>query len=105
MACASPASLAGSSANTLWTKEEPGIVFAAAVLAFDSGDAGRIRRVLEIGCLTPELQRELISALGWLPFSKMEAVTYKSFLVLNIRRCAVSASQLLLHTVGILVNR
>jgi uncharacterized protein (TIGR02270 family) len=52
---------------------EPGVVFAAAVLAFDSGDTERIRRVLEIGCLTPELQRGLTSALGWLPFSKIEA--------------------------------
>ena len=52
---------------------EPGTMFAAAVLAFDSGDAERIRRILEIGCLTPELHPELISALGWLPFSKIEA--------------------------------
>jgi len=52
---------------------EPGIVFAAAVLAFESRDTDRIRRVLEIGRLTPELQRGLISALGWLPFNKIEA--------------------------------
>ncbi len=59
-------------------KEEPGMFFAAAVLAFDSGDTERIQRVLEMGCLTPELQRELISALGWLPFSKIEAVHKRS---------------------------
>jgi uncharacterized protein (TIGR02270 family) len=53
-------------------KEEPGNLFAAAVLAFDSGDTGRIHRLLEKGCIAPELERELISALGWLPFSKVE---------------------------------
>jgi uncharacterized protein (TIGR02270 family) len=52
--------------------EEPGTVFAAAVLAFDSGVAWRIHSVLEKGCLATELERELISALGWLPFSKVE---------------------------------
>ena len=52
---------------------EPGIVFAAAVLGFESRDTDRIGRILEIGCLTPELQRGLISALGWLPFSKIKA--------------------------------
>ena len=30
-------------------------------------------RVLEIACLSPELQRGLTSGLGWLPFSKIEA--------------------------------
>jgi uncharacterized protein (TIGR02270 family) len=51
---------------------EPGIVFAAAVLAFDSGDTERIHRVLEISGLRADLQRGLTSALGWLPFSKIE---------------------------------
>jgi uncharacterized protein (TIGR02270 family) len=53
-------------------KEEPGKLFAAAVLAFDSGDTGRIHRVLEKSCLAPEWEREFISALGWLPFSKID---------------------------------
>jgi uncharacterized protein (TIGR02270 family) len=53
-------------------KEEPGRVFAAGVLAFDSGDIGRIHRVLETAYLLPELERELISALGWLSYSKVE---------------------------------
>jgi uncharacterized protein (TIGR02270 family) len=53
-------------------KEEPSRVFAAGVLAFDSGDLGRIYRVLETACLVPELERELISALGWLSYSKVE---------------------------------
>jgi uncharacterized protein (TIGR02270 family) len=51
---------------------EPGTVFAAAVLAFDGGDTGRIQRVLETACIAPQLERGLISALGWLPFSKVE---------------------------------
>src|SRR2546430_3621601 len=51
---------------------EPGTVFAAAVLAFDGGDPGRIHRVPETACLGPHLERGLIAALGWLPFSKME---------------------------------
>jgi len=53
-------------------KEEPGKLFAAAVLAFDSEDTGRMHRVLEKGCCAPELERELISALGWLSFSTVE---------------------------------
>jgi len=52
--------------------EEPGKLFAAAVLAFDSGDTGRMHRVLEKGCCAPELEREIISALGWLSFSIVE---------------------------------
>ena len=45
--------------------EEPGEVFAAGVLALESGDPSRIEKVLEVGCSTPELERGLISALGW----------------------------------------
>jgi uncharacterized protein (TIGR02270 family) len=54
-------------------KAGPGKVFAAGVLAFDSGDTGRIHKVLETACLVPELERELISALGWLSYSKVES--------------------------------
>lgn len=45
----------------------PGEVFAAAVLAFGSGNEERIRTVLKAGCADPALERGLISALGWLP--------------------------------------
>lgn len=48
-----------------------GEVFAAGVLAFDSGDSARIQRVLQAVCAAPEVERELISALGWLPFSNV----------------------------------
>src|SRR5262245_56308405 len=40
--------------------EEAGKLFTAAVLAFDSGDTGRMHRVLEKGGCAPELERELI---------------------------------------------
>nr|WP_275298103.1 TIGR02270 family protein [Halomonas campisalis] len=44
---------------------EPGEVFAAAVLALESGEAGRIRRVYEAVGAAPEAQRGLVSAFGW----------------------------------------
>jgi len=49
--------------------EDPGAVFAAAVLAFGGGDATRIRTVIEAGVAAPELARGLISGLGWLEFA------------------------------------
>jgi uncharacterized protein (TIGR02270 family) len=53
-------------------QEERGRVFAAGVLAVESGDTGRICRVLDVACSTPELERELISALGWIRFNQAE---------------------------------
>jgi uncharacterized protein (TIGR02270 family) len=75
-------------------KEEPGRVFAAGVLAFDSGDLGRIYRVLETACLVPELERELISALGWLSYSKVERYIQEllSSERPEIRRIGIAAS-------------
>lgn len=52
-------------------REEPGEVFAASVLALNAEDSARIHEVLEVGA-APELQRGLISALGWLPFPEVE---------------------------------
>lgn len=46
--------------------EEPGEIFAAAVLAFESGDDARIEEVLAAGTTTYDLSRGLISALGWI---------------------------------------
>jgi uncharacterized protein (TIGR02270 family) len=48
---------------------EPGEVFAAAVLAFESGTAAKILAVLDVAMRSPELGRPLVSALGWLPLS------------------------------------
>ncbi len=45
--------------------EEPGEVFAAAVLALESGDSAQIRRVYEVVGAAPETQRGLVSAFGW----------------------------------------
>jgi uncharacterized protein (TIGR02270 family) len=47
-----------------------GAVFAAAVLALESGKEERITFVIEQGCAKPAKSRGLISALGWLPYSR-----------------------------------
>lgn len=52
--------------------EEPGEIFAAAVVAFDSGDAKRTDLVLDAGTATPDLARGLVSAIGWLPPKKAD---------------------------------
>jgi uncharacterized protein (TIGR02270 family) len=51
---------------------EAGEVFAAGVMAFESGDAQRIQTVLDIAVTSPELSRGAISALGWLPYAQVE---------------------------------
>jgi uncharacterized protein (TIGR02270 family) len=51
---------------------EPGEVFAAAAIAFDSGEAKRTDIALETGTATPELSRGLVSAIGWLPLKKAD---------------------------------
>jgi uncharacterized protein (TIGR02270 family) len=48
----------------------PGEVFTAAVLAFESGDAVKIKEVLAVGTKKPSAVRGLISALGWLPYEQ-----------------------------------
>jgi uncharacterized protein (TIGR02270 family) len=52
--------------------EEPGEIFAAAAIAFESGDPKRTDIVLEAGTATPELSRGLVSAIGWLPPKKAD---------------------------------
>ena len=49
--------------------EEGGEVFAAAVVALESGNEARIGRVREVVESAPETARGFISALGWLEFS------------------------------------
>jgi len=51
--------------------QEPGEIFTAAVLAFESHQTERIEAVLELGMTQPELVRGIISALGWMPFDKI----------------------------------
>lgn len=48
-------------------RPEPGELFAAGVLAFESGDAKRIEKVLTLAATKPELGRSVVSATGWLP--------------------------------------
>lgn len=73
--------------------EGPGEVFAASVLAFESKDTERIQKVLGAGCSDPKLERALISAIGWIPFDKVEDEVMK--LVQNesseIRRAGIAA--------------
>lgn len=52
--------------------EEPGEVFTAAILAFESGIDKRIDTVLEVCNDDYELTRGLISALGWIPFEQVK---------------------------------
>jgi len=52
--------------------EETGEIFAAAVVAFESGDPKRTDLVLDAGTATPELERGLVSAIGWLPPKKAD---------------------------------
>jgi uncharacterized protein (TIGR02270 family) len=50
--------------------KEASEVFAAAVLAFESGTDDRIAEVLKIGTASSELSRGIVSALGWLDYQQ-----------------------------------
>ena len=52
--------------------EGPGEVFAAAVLAFESGREEWITAVIEVATKSPELARGLVSALGWIPHAQVK---------------------------------
>ncbi len=54
-------------------EEEPGEVFAASVLAFESRRSEWIETVLEVGSMSYEVSRGVISALGWLSFEQASA--------------------------------
>lgn len=51
---------------------EPGEVFAAAVLAFETGQPDRIEAVLDTVSKSPGLFSAVVSALGWLRFAQAE---------------------------------
>ncbi len=55
-------------------QEEAGEVFAAAVLAFESGEDSRIEAVLEVGSKSYELSRGVVSALGWIPYESIASI-------------------------------
>jgi uncharacterized protein (TIGR02270 family) len=52
--------------------KEPGEVFTAAILAFESGSQSRIAEILNVGAAKPELARGVISALGWMEYEQSE---------------------------------
>ena len=74
--------------------EEPGEVFAAAVLAFESGQDQRINMVLEAAATDPGLSRGLISALGWLRFDRVKEHIDQLLrsLTPELRRIGIAAS-------------
>ncbi|XXX72643.1 TIGR02270 family protein [Sorangium sp. So ce134] len=55
-------------------EEEPGSLFAPMVLAVERRDLKGIAQVLDAGGGAPALARALVSALGWVPFSKVRAI-------------------------------
>lgn len=71
----------------------PGDVFAAGVLAFESRDQERIKKILDIGTSAPELERALISALGWIPLNQIEDTIKDLLQSVNaqIRRVGIGA--------------
>ena len=75
-------------------QEEPGEVFAVAVLAFESGQDQCIKMVLEVAATDPELSRGLISALGWLRFDQVKEHIDQLLrsLTPELRRIGIAAS-------------
>ena len=53
--------------------EENGEVFAASVMAFESGVESRIQAVLDVVQKTPELSKGLISGLGWIAYEQVSS--------------------------------
>ena len=53
--------------------EEAGEVFAASVMAFESGIESRIQAILEVVQKTPALSTGLISALGWIAYEQVSS--------------------------------
>ena len=76
------------------TQEEPGEVFATAVLAFESEQDQRIKMVLKAAATDPELSRGVISALGWLRFDQVKEHIDQLLrsLTPELRRIGVAAS-------------
>jgi uncharacterized protein (TIGR02270 family) len=55
-------------------QEGPGELFAAAVLAFESRDPGKIDSVLDVAVKATPLRRAMTSALGWIRFDNAKPV-------------------------------
>ena len=73
---------------------EPGEVFAAAVLAFEGGDGQRVDEVVTVALAEPENWRALISATGWLSDDNYQRWIPGLFTAndLSYRRLAIAAS-------------
>lgn len=54
--------------------EEPGSLFAPAVLAVERRDLKGIAQVLDVGAGAPALARAIVSALGWVSFSRVRVI-------------------------------
>lgn len=76
--------------------EEPGEVFVAAVLALESNSRSKINRTLETVGDSVELRRALISALGWLPWNRIETLVGEFAISPNafLRYTAVAAFEI-----------
>jgi uncharacterized protein (TIGR02270 family) len=73
---------------------QPGEVFAAAALAFEAGDQGRINEVLQTAESQPGAARGLTSALGW-PAYEQAATRIKALLAAEstvLRRVGIAAA-------------
>ncbi|HZN62453.1 MAG TPA: TIGR02270 family protein [Planctomycetota bacterium] len=88
--------------DALGADEPTGEVFAAAVLAFESGVADRIDAVLEATAKAPGLHRGVVSALGWISLDRARPHIEKLFAstVPLHRRIAVAACAVHRHDPG-----
>jgi uncharacterized protein (TIGR02270 family) len=81
---------------------EVGEIFAASVLAFESGTQDRIDTILNAAASSPELSKGIVSALGWLAFS--QAKPHIDPLLASpsstLRRIAIAASAICRHDPG-----
>ncbi len=82
--------------------EEPGEVFVAAVLAFESEDGVRVDEVIQTGVKSAELWRALVSATGWLSENDYQrwVPSLLSANAVEYRRLAIAASVIRRHDLG-----
>jgi uncharacterized protein (TIGR02270 family) len=52
---------------------DAGEVFALAVLAFEEGNKAKIQGVMTVGTASPDLERGIVSALGWIGYERASA--------------------------------
>jgi len=73
---------------------DPGEAFTLAVLAFEQGDERRIHDVLSAGTASPDLERGIVSALGWIGYERTSAHIRQLFAaeMTALRRVGLAAS-------------